>query len=191
MAFLRVPSPLAKYVDKSELFGHDVAVAFPSATADLRQAGNCLAADCNTAAVFHLMRAVEWALRALAVHLGFRQMRITKKSGVRKYVPLSHLEWEKVLDALQSRVDRRVERMRPGKRKQQVQEFYYPVLQEIRAMRDAWRNHVMHSRAEYSEADAVAVLGHVERLMVTLSRRVSEAQISGRASGARARRFPT
>ena len=173
-SFLRVPVSLRRYVDNDTLFGSSVATAFPSANMDLRAAGNCLAADCNTAAVFHLMRAVEWALRALGTHLGFRQLRAQKKSGKRKYVPISHLEWEKVIDQLQLRVDRRVEKMRPGKRKQGIQQFYYPLLQEIRAIRDAWRNHVMHSRSEYSGADALAIMGHVERLMVTLATRVSE-----------------
>jgi hypothetical protein len=173
-SFLMVPESMATDVDNDALFGETVATAFPSAAADLREAGNCLAADCNTAAVFHLMRAVEWALRALGVHLGFRQLRAQKKSGVRKYVPVSHLEWEKIIDQLQGKVDKRVEKMRPGRRKQGIQEFYYPVLQDIRAIRDAWRNHVMHSRAQYSAGDAMAIKGHVERLMVKLSGRVSE-----------------
>lgn len=172
--YLQVPSGLQGYVDSDALFGFPVAKAFPSARADVKAAGNCLAADCNTAAVFHMMRAVEWALRALGAHLGFRQLRAVKKSGKRKYVPISHLEWEKIIDQLQVRVDKRVERMRPGKRKQATQEFYYPVLQEVRAIRDAWRNHVMHSRSEYSHEDAMAVKGHVERLMVKLASRVSE-----------------
>ena len=188
--FLMVPSRQSHFVDNDAIFGDAVYEAFPSARMDLRSAGNCLAADCNTAAVFHLMRAIEWALRALAVHLGFRQMRVQKKSGVIKHVPLSHLEWEKVLDQLQTRVDRRIERMRPGKRKQGMQEFYYPILQEIRAMRDAWRNHVMHTRAEYGAEDALAIKGHVDRLMVKLASRVSESASFGRASLSRVRRFP-
>jgi hypothetical protein len=172
--FLRVPKGLHSYVDSDALLGFTVAKAFASARPDLKAAGNCLAADCNTAAVFHMMRAVEWALRALGTHLGFRQLRAVKKSGKRKYVPISHLEWEKIIDQLQVRVDRRIEKMRPGKRKQEAQEFYYPALQEVRAIRDAWRNHVMHSRAEYSEEDATAILGHVRRLMTTLATKVSE-----------------
>jgi len=172
--FVQVPHAFRSRLNNDGPFGSQVADAFPSACTDLREAFNCIAADCNTAAVFHFMRAVEWALRALATDLGFRQLRVQKKSGKRKYVPLSHLEWEKILDQLQLKVDKRVEQMRPGKRKQAFQQFYYPSLQEIRAMRDAWRNHVMHSRSEYTADDANAIAGHVERLMTRLATRVSE-----------------
>jgi hypothetical protein len=173
-AFLSVPRALRHYLDNEKPFGILVSNAFPSAATDLREAGNCLAADCNTAAVFHLMRAVEWALRALGTNLGFRQLRARKQSGKVKYVPVSHLEWEKIINQLQVRVDKRVEKMRPGKRKQEIQQFYYPVLEEVRAIRDAWRNHVMHSRAEYSAEDAAVIMAHVKRLMVKLASRVCE-----------------
>src|SRR5579871_14343 len=52
--FIRVREELSEYVDNETLFGRDVAEAFPSANEDIKHAGNCLAADCPTAAVFHL-----------------------------------------------------------------------------------------------------------------------------------------
>ena len=63
---LLVPVARAGYVDSAEgLMGAAVLKSFPSATNDLREAGNCLAADCNTAAVFHLMRVAEWGLKGV------------------------------------------------------------------------------------------------------------------------------
>ena len=59
-------------------------------------------------------------------------------------------------------------------RKQSAQEFYCPVLQEIRAIKDAWRNHVMHSRRDYEPDEAVAILAHVNRFMTTLAAKVKE-----------------
>ena len=44
----------------------------------------------------------------------------------------------------------------------------------IRGFRDAWRNHVMHTRAEYSREDASAVLSHVKRLLQTLAVHIKE-----------------
>jgi hypothetical protein len=173
--FLLVPSTRAEYVESPEaLMGADVVKAFPSATSDLREAGNCLAADCNTAAVFHLMRAVEWALRAFAVHLGFRTLKIHKRGRSYKLTPVSFSTWEGILTECESKVDKMITTMRAGKRKQQAQEFYYPVLADIRALKDAWRNHVMHNRAEYSASDADAILDHVKRLMTMLAKRVKE-----------------
>jgi hypothetical protein len=49
--------------------------------------------------------------------------------------------------------------------------FYYPVLQDIRGIREAWRNHVMHTRAEYSPEEAVAIFEHVRRIATTLAKR--------------------
>ncbi len=57
--FLQVRPERAKFIDHEPLFDigqpaeqPSVQVAFPSASLDAREAGNCLAADCNTAACF-------------------------------------------------------------------------------------------------------------------------------------------
>jgi hypothetical protein len=174
--FLQVDSRFIGYVDHPHLFGESVNNAFPSAAPDIREAGNCLAADCNTAAVFHLMRAVEWGLRAFAWDLGLLSIaQRRKKGGTVKYVPLPYSDWEHILAQLQVKVDAKITALRPGNKKQELQEFYYPALQDIRGIRDAWRNHVMHTRREYTSKDAEAILEHVRRLMVTLASRVSEA----------------
>ena len=171
--FLRVRLARHVCVDNPHLLGAATLKAFPSAKDDIVEAGNCLAADCNTAAVFHLMRVVEWGLRAFAVHLGVKQL---KKSRAKKRatVPVAYSEWEKILDELQDRVDLRIAGMRRGTRKQADQEFFYPILQDIRGIRDAWRNHVMHTRRVYEPRDADAIFSHVHRLMTTLASRISE-----------------
>jgi len=160
---------------KESLLGPEVPTNFPSAVPDIREAGNCLAAECNTAAVFHLMRVVEWGLRALCADLGFSRVKSKiKKSGRVVYTPIEYSEWERILDELQERVDRKIVRIKRGPSKQTQQQFYYPALQDIRGIRDAWRNHVMHTRDEYNHEDADAILSHVKRLMSTLATRVTE-----------------
>lgn len=175
--FLYVDKDRANYVDNpGALFEQDVREAFPNAVPDMKEAGNCLAADCNTAAVFHLMRVVEWGLRALAGHLGFTQMVAKQKANGRQiYAPVEYLEWERILNQLHDRVDERIEAMPRGPEKQAAQQFYYPLLQEIAGIRDAWRNHVMHARRDYLAQDADAVLKHVQRLMAKLATQVREA----------------
>ena len=173
--FLRVAKNRASLLENPPLLGTEVANAFPSSVPDAREAGNCLAADCNTAAVFHLMRAVEWGLRALAANLGFKRVKgKIKRSGRIVYVPVEYSEWERILDEMQQRVDNKIQKLKRGAEKQRLQEFYYPALQDIRGLRDAWRNHVMHSRAEYTDKDADAVLSHVRRLMSNLAMHISE-----------------
>jgi hypothetical protein len=173
--FIRIVPERKDHVDNTSLLGSGVEVAFPSAVPDIREAGNCLAAECNTAAVFHLMRAVEWGLRALCVDLGFKRVKSKfKKSGKVGYIPIEYAEWERLLDELQNRADEKIKRMKRGHRKQDLQQFYYPALQDIRGIRDAWRNHVVHTRDEYLHEDADAILSHVKRLMGTLAARISE-----------------
>jgi hypothetical protein len=169
--FLRVEPDRRDFVNDMEFLGHGVSGAFPSARHDIVEAGNCLAADCNTAGVFHLMRAVEWGLRALCADLGLRRATRRTKSGNKKYTPISYVDWETMLNQLQDKVDMKLTKLKRGNAKQSAQEFYYPILQDIRAIRDAWRNHVMHTRANYNRTDADAVLSHVRRLMGLLATR--------------------
>jgi hypothetical protein len=90
-----------------------------------------------------------------------------------KYTPISYTDWETMLNQLQDKVDSKINKMKRGKRKQAAQEFYYPVLQDIRGIRDAWRNHVMHTRAIYIKEEADAILAHVKRLMALLALKLS------------------
>lgn len=174
-SYLIVRAEVAGFIDERAPFGEAVRRAFPSAAADLTQAGNCLAAECDTAAVFHLMRAVEWALRALCIDLGLRSVRRKeRKTGRVTYLPLGWSDWETLLNQLKNRVHDALAKTKRGSRKQLFQEFYLPALQDIEAMKDAWRNHVMHARREYTREDALAVLSHVRRLMVKLSDRIAE-----------------
>lgn len=163
--FFVVSPERREYAEHPQYIGQNVLDAFPLALREVYEAGNCLAAECNTAAVFHLMRVVEWGLRALCAHMGLRKAK--RRKG--KDVPISYVDWETMLNQLHPLVDAKIAKMRRGKAKQEAQEFYYPVLQDIRAIRDAWRNHLMHTRAVYSSANAEAILSHVKRLMSTLS----------------------
>jgi hypothetical protein len=172
--FLYVAADRSQYLDKSDLFGEAVTNSFPSAVVDIREAGNCLAAECNTAAVFHLMRTAEWGLRAICSHFGLRKAKSIKRSGKAKYTPMSHVDWETMLNQLHPLVDAKINKTKRGPDKQALQEYYYPILQDIRGIRNAWRNHVMHSRAEYTRLDAAAIFDHVRRLMIKISLKISE-----------------
>ena len=64
-------SDKAKFYQAGPLaFGQTVADRLPIATPDIEDAGKCLALDQGTAAVFHLMRAMEAGLKELARILG-------------------------------------------------------------------------------------------------------------------------
>jgi hypothetical protein len=177
MKYVFIEPALTEYVDNDFLFGGSVATAFPSATTDLRSAGNCLATGCDTAAVFHLMRVTELGLRAFCVHLGFNEV-VEKydRSGLgqHEYRPIEYAVWEKIIGQLKGVIDKKIESVADRRLKQEAQEFYIPILQEVWALKEAWRNHVMHARSDYICQDAATVLAHVRRLMVKLATRVSE-----------------
>jgi hypothetical protein len=172
--FYALSSPSDVLFDRANLFGKEVTDAFPSASFDIQEAGSCLATDRYTAAVFHLMRAVEWCLRALCKDVGLNRSHQKNKSGKVKYTPISYADWELMLSQLHPKIDAKMNRMRKGKQKQEAQEFYYPILQDLRAFRDAWRNHVMHTRAQYSQSEATTVLDHVRRFFRSLALKVKE-----------------
>jgi uridine phosphorylase len=54
--FVMIENDKLDFFEQENLFGKQVAKAFPLARNEIRSAGNCLAMDLNTAAVFHLMR---------------------------------------------------------------------------------------------------------------------------------------
>jgi len=158
--FVQINQTLARYFDAPALYGDSVAKACPSSATDIQDAGNCIALGLGTAAVFHLMRVVEWGLRALCRDL--------KVSEVKKG-PIEYATWEAILEKMPEAVDVKIKAMSRGPRKQKAQEFYHPALKEINGFKDAWRNHVMHVRREYTAKDAEALSSHVERFMKLLA----------------------
>jgi hypothetical protein len=160
--------------EKTELFNRmktDWAVilnAIPSAREDVEEALSCYAFERNTASVFHSMRIAEWGLRAFCRHLGLKQVKKTVKNGVPIFVPVEFAMWDQIINQLRPRAQSKIDATKNRASKQAKQEFYFSVLAEIDGFKDAWRNHVMHTRRSYSAEDAIAVLTHVLRFMKNL-----------------------
>ena len=170
LQFLYVAEDRASYLDQKRLFGDAVYDNFPSARRDIREAGNCLSAECGTGAVFHLMRASEVALRALCADRG-------------KTYPDASLQAKQVgdlLGALDSEInDLRKEDWRkwPSRDVKDAQiQFYHSALVEFRDFNEAWRKHMAHAHegAFYDRDMARGILGHVRGLMQVLAGKISE-----------------
>ena len=168
--FLSVAETRSSFVEHASLFGQHVRDSFGSATDDIREAGNCLAAECNTAAVFHLTRASEVALRALAVD---RMVSFASK-------PLDQREWGTILGSLEGKLKEM--RQDDGKNwpnlvfKEAQIRFYNEVVQELRGFNEAWRRHIAHAdtKAFYDHDLAGGVMKHVREFMQKLAARISE-----------------
>ena len=173
--FVQILPDRSEYLDQDHLFGENVSVAFPSAERDIKEAGNCLAAECNTAAVFHLMRAAEFAMRALA-----RDRNVEFKDK-----PIEEKEWGQILTNLESKVsklrsdDRKLWKGSDQARESQMR-FYAEVVQELRGFNDAWRRHLSHAdtSAFYERDIAVGVLKHVNNFMQKLAVKISESTVT-------------
>jgi hypothetical protein len=162
--FLEVGSALRGYIDNELLFGASVKKAFPDAAEDIREAGNCLAADCNTAAVFHLMRVAEHGLRALAHD---RRIKLAKGK------PMDLATWEDLLKALESAEDAIRNFPKTAAREAQF-EFFHGAMMELKRFKNKFRNRVMHTRECYDAHEAKSAFDHVEEFMEILASRISE-----------------
>jgi hypothetical protein len=160
--FAFIPPEKAKFFEQDRLFGEAVNKAFPSAAPEIKDAGNCLAAELDTAAVFHLMRATEYGLRALARHL-----------KVKVKHPLEYAEWGVIAGGIEKRLTALKAKPRGPKKDADV-EFYRICLNECVALKDVWRNRVMHARCRCNHGGALGVFAHVGELMNRLATRVKE-----------------
>ena len=166
LKFAYIPPSHDQYFEQDQLFGEKVNSNFSSVRDEIRDAGNCLAADLGTAAVFHLMRVAE---KGMKVVLKDRQIIVVQNK------PTDLLDWKTIGDGM----DQAIEAINNwpnslGLAKTQALEFYGGVKSEFLGFKDAWRNHVMHDRKKYSFDEAKGILSHVERLMKLLAERMAE-----------------
>ena len=168
--FIYVPKNNSREIMKSVEDWSVIMGSFPFVKSDVDDHHDCFAVGKNNASIFHLMRVVEWGLRAFCVHAGFRNVKSKiKASGKVELTPIEYSVWETMLNQIQKRVDAKLENMRRGSAKQRAQEVYIPLLQDLRAFKDAWRNHVMHNRTSYTPEDVLSVASHVRRFMLMLA----------------------
>jgi hypothetical protein len=159
---MRIPKNRAEYFEKIEAFGSDVAASFPSAYYDIEEAGNCYATDRNTACVFHSMRVLEIGLRVLASDL-----------SVSFPTPIELENWNTIIEKIEAEIRER-NKLPKGTKKSDDLQFYSEAAKEFRYFKDAWRNHVSHSREKYGDAEAYRVLTHVKDFMQHLATRLKE-----------------
>lgn len=165
--FVHVREDRADYFEADALFGVQVHEAFPSARDDIREAGNCLSVEVNTAAVFHLMRVAEIGLRSLAHDRGLKC-----KKG-----PLELQEWSTLIQSLEKAEHQIQSFPRTSARETQF-EFYHGALMEFRALKNVWRHRVAHARESYDRDQAMSAMNHVGEFMRILAKVISEGERS-------------
>jgi hypothetical protein len=169
LTYLFVPKDLCKYVDQDRLFGDKVWERFKDARQDVCQAGNCLAIECATASVFHLMRVAEHGLRAVAKKL---QVKLTHKG---ENQPIEFADWNDVITGIRNKITE-VRKLPRGPRKDKSLTFYSDVADQCEYMKDIWRNTIAHTRRPYTTPEAVAVFHRVETFMQRLASELGSAR---------------
>jgi len=138
--FLFVPSAEAAYYGKKEAFGEQVARKFAKVIIEIEEAGNCIALGRSTAAVFHLMRVMEYGVQRLGKKLGI------KLAG--------EMVWQRILNDLKSPIGKLPEKT---PREKSTKEKYAEVLSLLYVVKLAWRNPTMHPRSSYSPERAAGI----------------------------------
>jgi hypothetical protein len=167
--FLRVRVEFCGFVDSTALFGDAVEQAFPSASRDIKEVGNCLAAECGTAAVFHAMRAAEVALRVLAAD------RCVYPGG-----SIGLKQWGELLSALDGKLaemEKADTSLWPARNVKATQiRFYRSAQAEFRDFNEAWRKHLAHGHdgAFYDSLKAQSIVNHVKSFMLSLAEKLTE-----------------
>ena len=164
--FVFVPADKVEFFEQDKLFEDAVYKKFPEARREIKEAGNCFAADLNTAAVFHLMRATEWGLRDLAEHL----------DAVPAKWPIEFSQWSQLIDDIDLKLNPKVkaveDTMTRGHAKDASLEFYNGLVADVKHLKIS-RDRVMHTRESYNEKSTMAIFGEVENFMKRLANRPS------------------
>ncbi|MGO8836325.1 MAG: hypothetical protein ACLQAH_08480 [Limisphaerales bacterium] len=159
--FAYIPTQKADFFEQDALLGESVSKAFPSAQADIKDAGNCLAADLHTAAAFHLMRIVEIGLREFAQKL---KIKISK-------TPLDYAGWKSVVQAIDAKLSAKIPKARGPKQAQALQ-FKHDLLADFKSF-EMKRNEIMHCRWRCNEGEAMGLFVRVRDFMQRLAARIS------------------
>jgi hypothetical protein len=146
-----VARELAFVYHNDKPFGDAVFDAFPSARLDIQNAGKCGVLGQSTAAVFHLMRAMEVGLKVMG-----------RAAGI-PYAP----SWESYLNQFNAKfkVDHK-SKPASWKRKEPL---FRELCGDLLAIKYAWRNPTMHVVREYSFDEAVQVYKLVQAFMARLA----------------------
>lgn len=152
--FLYIPPERIAMHDAVDLFGAEVRASFPRSDFHVRESGTCMSLQRPTASVYHLMCVLEGGLDSLSHAVG---------------LPESQKNWSVILKQIEDQITG-MGQATPKADK----EFYSRAAIEFNYFREAWRNHVAHGRAKFTETEASKVFEHVKDFMVHLSTRLVE-----------------
>jgi len=155
--FKAVPMDRKGYADGSWLKAPAIS-KFPTSLKELERAGQCYALGQPTASVFHSMRALEPGLGALAKPFN---------------VSSAHENWQNVINDIEAKI-RSLGNQPKSPQKIDDEKFFGNAISHLYFVKNAWRNHVAHTRESYSDDEALKVLRHSAEFIESLSAKLAE-----------------
>lgn len=163
--FLYIPVDRVRLVDSMlEDWKKTIAAFEKTAKLEVGFAIRCYVTGNPTACVFHLMRAAEMGMRALA-----KERRVVLK----KNRELAWADWHELLAGIDKQITAIANKKR-GSARDRALLFYRGILGEFEAFKDVYRNNIMHARETYDMPRALSVLNHVREFMERLSDKIGE-----------------
>lgn len=161
--FLCVPAQdRALFEQYEEPFGIDVSLAFGGELDfDISEAARCIALERHTAAVFHLMRVMEAALKLLA-----KKMNVPLTKKVKGVVTSKEKAWNETVRDIRTKINLRAERT---KDQRQWKEDHSALCNHLDGVRLAWRNPTMHPKATYDAHEAREIYQNVKTFIQHLA----------------------
>lgn len=145
--------------NKSDPFGEGVSIKFQSANNDISEATKCYVVGRYTACVFHSMRILESGLRIMATYVGLTDFGLEN--------------WKNITDQIEKQI-RSKESLPKSSEKEEELQFLSEAAKEFTYFKNAWRNHVSHTKADYDSTEAAKIFNHVKDFMVRLSNKLKE-----------------
>lgn len=159
---LSIDPEMQRYFNGPNLFGEQVASAFPSAIGEIEEAGKCLALKRNTASAFHAMRAVEHGLRALGKSLNEPSLD-----------PDMNPTWDRIIGRGDRELQKTFDKRTPEWHAKDG--FFSEAIANLRAVKTAWRNPTMHVKSGVYDAEkALEVFTAVRGFMRHLASELKE-----------------
>jgi len=149
-------SDLLYWKQYDPMFGDEVESKFPEIRGEIREAGKCISVDRHTAAVFHLMRIIEFGLKKMSSELGI------------PYAP----SWEAYINQLSKILDSKNYKNLTDDQKNK-REFYRNILTDITSIKQSCRNPTMHFNDVYDEEQAKNIFTGVKAFIKHLASNLS------------------
>ena len=164
-SFACIPFGKDRYFEEDALFGKEVRQACSDEiNAHIKDAGNCLAAELNTAAVFHLMLVAEFGMRALAGCLKVELNNIpTKEAG-----------WAGLIKKIKKEIERREaeNEIKQDKEEKEFLKICRLSNEQVFFFKEIWRDKTMHAQVRFNEPEALGVFERVNKFMEILATRI-------------------